>query len=297
MTSPGSHLLLVDGHAYAYRSFHAIRSLSSPQGEPTNAIFGFIKAVRKLTADPERSHVAVVWDGGLAAERKALLPEYKAQRPPMPRDLALQIEGLIEWLEASGLTSWRREGVEADDGIATLAVRFGGAGVQVVIATGDKDFLQLVSESVRILNPNDKAGGLCGPAEVEARTGVRPGQIVDWLSMVGDSVDNIPGIPGVGSKTAARLLQQFGSWDALAARLAEVDSDRLRASLEGAGEIVERNRRMIRLRTDVDLGVDWGGLCRKPADPGRLAALYRRWGFRSFEAEVSGEGAAQGTFW
>ncbi|HNQ91058.1 MAG TPA: 5'-3' exonuclease H3TH domain-containing protein [Verrucomicrobiota bacterium] len=297
MTFSESRLLLVDGHAYAYRSFHAIRSLTSLGGEPTNAIFGFIKAMRKLMADLAPSHVGVVWDGGLAAERTALLPQYKAQRPPMPPDLVRQMDGLGEWLGASGLASLRREGVEADDWIATLAVRFRELGASVVIATSDKDFLQLVSESVRILNPNDKGGGLCGPADVEARTGVRPDQIVDWLSLVGDSVDNIPGVPGVGPKTAAGLLQRFGSWDALTLRLGEVESDRLRGALERAGEIVARNRRMIRLRTDLDPGVAWEGLGRRSADMGRLATLYRRWGFRSFEAEVSGPEPAQGTFW
>ena len=141
-------LLIVDGHAYAYRAFHAIRELRAPSGEPTNAIFGFIKMLTKMRAALSPSHLIVVWDGGLSAERTAALPEYKAQRPEMPVDLGKQIDQIVAYLEAVGLTSFCRDGVEADDYIACVARRAARAGMDVVIASSDKDFMQLVSPRI-----------------------------------------------------------------------------------------------------------------------------------------------------
>src|SRR6185436_16089187 len=180
------------------------RSLSSPSGAPTNAIYGFIKAVAKMRALLEPSHIVVIWDGGLAAQRTQELPGYKAQRPPMPEGLARQIEGLEGWLPAAGFTTLCRDGIEADDWIAATA-RHASERMPVVIASADKDFMQLVSPGIGLLNPNDKTETIWTAAEVRAKAGVSPEQIVDWLALVGDAVDNIPGVPGVGPKTAAEL--------------------------------------------------------------------------------------------
>jgi len=300
MTAPGAHaprpsLLLVDGHAYAYRSFHAIRNLSSPSGHPTNAIFGFVKALKTLESSLAPTHLAVVWDGGLAADRLALLPEYKAQRPPMPDALEAQLDGMVSWLAASGIFSLCRDGVEADDAIASLASHAAGSGVDVVIASTDKDFLQLVSPRVGIINPNDKTGRIWSAEDVVAKTGGRPEQIVDWLCLVGDAVDNIPGIPGVGAKTAAELLRQFGSCRRLLEQVENITSDRIRTSLvEGASNLL-RNREIIRLKDDLDLQVALDHLKASPPDRGRLATLYRQWGFRSLLAETEAADSAQGT--
>src|SRR5713101_8615496 len=149
-----SRLLLVDGHAYAYRAFHAIRQLSSPTGAATNAIYGFIKMLDKMQARLAPTHLLVVWDGGLAAERMAALPEYKSQRPPMPDSLEEQIAALNRYLDAAGIAALCQEGVEADDWIASVARQAVAAGLAVVIASSDKDFLQLVSPRVGLLNPN-----------------------------------------------------------------------------------------------------------------------------------------------
>ena len=279
-------LLLVDGHAYAYRAFYGIRSLNAPDGSPTNAIYGFLKMLARMRASVAPTHLAVIWDGGLAPERTAALPEYKAQRPPMPAGLAQQMDGIVEYLRAAGLASWRRDGVEADDWIAVAARRAAAAGAQVVIASADKDFMQLVNARVGLLNPGDKSERVWTDAEVIAKTGVRPEQIVDWLSLVGDSVDNIPGVPGVGPKTATGLLQQFGSLDALYARLAEVKSDRLRESLTAAREVMARNRDLIYLRDDVGADFLMADTIPGPEDRGRLAVLFRSWGFRSLLNEL-----------
>ena len=244
-------LLIVDGHAYAYRAFHAIRGLRSPSGAPTNAIYGFVKMLDKMRAAVEPTHLMVVWDGGLSAARMAALPEYKAQRPEMPDDLKPQLDEIVGYLQAAGVATFRRGGVEADDFIACLARRAADAGMSVVIASSDKDFMQLVSARVGLLNPNDKSETIWSDEQVRNKSGVGPSQVVDWLSLMGDSVDNIPGVPGVGPKTAADLLKQFGSVEDLYRRLDEVKSERLRGALRESGSAVRRNRELVRLH-DVD---------------------------------------------
>jgi DNA polymerase-1 len=276
----GPSLLLVDGHAYAYRSFYAIKGLRSPTGTPTNGIFGFIKAIQKLLGlNPQA--MAVIWDGGLSADRVALVPGYKAQRPPMPSDLEVQLDGMVAWLEAFGIGSILREGMEADDAIATLAKRASAQGREVWIASSDKDFLQLVDDRVRLVNPADPDLKPIGVAGVLAKTGVRPEQIVDYLSMVGDSVDNIKGLDGVGAKTAAKLLHQFGSWEGIVEAGPTLGSERLRCVVASSSDIMTRNRSMIRLKEDLELGVSCDDLAKGKMDVERLRALYRDWGFES----------------
>jgi DNA polymerase I len=284
-----NRLLIVDGHAYAYRAFHAIRDLRSPGGQPTNAVYGFVKMLAKMRATVESTHLVVVWDGGLAAERIAVLPEYKAQRPDMPDDLKPQLDEIGSYLSAAGIVSFCRDGVEADDYIACLARRAADAGMAVVIASSDKDFMQLVSDRVGLLNPNDKTETIWGGEEVRAKTGVEPSQIVDWLSLAGDNVDNIPGVPGVGPKTAAELLNQFGSACGLYERLAEVKSEKLRTNLRAAEDGVRRNRELVRLREDLPCEFSPDALADKPADVGRLRELYRRWGFKTLLASLGEE--------
>ena len=287
LPSPGNlRLLIVDGHAYAYRAFHAIRQLNAPDGTPTNAIYGFVKMLAKMRAFIAPTHTVVIWDGGLAAERTTAHPDYKAQRPPMPESLAGQLDGIGEYLRAAGIASWCRDGVEADDWIAAAARRAATAGTRVVIASSDKDFMQLVSPEVGLLNPNDKAERIWTEAEVVAKAGVRPGQIVDWLSLVGDSVDNIRGVPGVGPKTATDLLRQFGSVSALYQRLGEVASERIRQSLDGATAAVRRNLDLIRLRDDLVGDFDLADTAPGTEAVGDLLALFQRWGFRSLRAEL-----------
>ena len=279
-------LLIVDGHAYAYRAFHAIRSLSSPTGVPTNAIFGFIKMLAKMRSWLKPTHLAVIWDGGLAAERMEILPEYKAQRPPMPDDLERQIDEIFQFLQATNIASLCRDGVEADDWIAALARHAEAASARVVIASSDKDFMQLVSARVGLVNPNDKSETVWTAAEVRAKAGVEPEQIVDWLSLMGDNVDNIRGVPGVGPKTAAELLRQFGLVSAIFDRLDQVKSEKLRSDLQASAGIVRRNQKLIRLNADLPCDFSWAELSIRSADYHRLHTLYSRWGFRSLLQEL-----------
>jgi DNA polymerase-1 len=278
-------LLIIDGHSYAYRAFHAIRELHSPSGEPTNAIYGFIKMLAKLRATVVPTHWIVVWDGGLSAERVAALPEYKAQRPEMPGDLSFQLDGMASYLNAAGIASFCRAGIEADDVIACIARRAEKMGCTAVIASSDKDFMQLVSPRIGLLNPHDKTEAVWTDEQVRVKTGVEPSQIVDWLSLMGDSVDNIPGVRGVGPKTAADLLNQFDSVEGVFGRLDEVKSEKLKAALLEAKETVRRNREIVRLH-EVECGFSREEMGIKLPDRQRLRELYSRWGFRTLLAAL-----------
>ncbi len=291
-TDKPNRLLIVDGHAYAYRAFHAIRELSSPTGAPTNAIYGFIKMLAKLQMQLEPSHAVVVWDGGLSSERTAEHPDYKAQRPPMPDSLGDQIDQIGEYLSAAGMATCCREGVEADDWIASFAFH-GAERMRVVIASSDKDFMQLVSPRIGLVNPNDKSEKIWAAADVFAKAGVMPEQVVDWLSLVGDAVDNIPGVPGVGPKTATDLLSRFGSVAGIYSRIEEVSSSRLKHNLQAAKEAVIRNQRLIRLKPD-GLAAQLDELQLKPVNVERLRLLYAQWGFKTMLAQLEPAPLTQG---
>ena len=293
-------LLLVDGHAYAYRAFYAIRSLNSPEGAPTNAIYGFVKMLQKMENILRPTHRLVLWDRGLAAERMAELPEYKQQRAPTPEDLERQFPQIESWLEAAGIAAWSHPETEADDWIGTYARRAEAQGWRTVVASSDKDFMQLVSDRVGLFNPNDKIEKVWTAAEVVAKTGVRPEQVVDWLSLIGDAVDNIPGVPGVGSKTATQLLQKYDSIESLMGRLAELKSESQRTNLQASADSLLRNRRLISLRTDLVGGPDLQALRIESPDAvrrERLGTMYRKWGFRSLLSELGlpWEASGQGT--
>ena len=280
-----NRLLIVDGHAYAYRAFHAIRDLRSPSGQPTNAVYGFVKMLDKMRAALVPTHLVVVWDGGLSADRLAALPDYKAQRPEMPDDLRPQFNEIGKYLAAAGLAEFCGDGVEADDYIACLARRAAAADWRVVIASADKDFMQLVSDRIGLLNPNDKTGAVWTREQVHAKAGVEPEQVADWLALMGDAVDNIPGVPGVGPKTAAELLKQFGSVEILLARLDEVKSERLRLALLAATEKVRRNLALVRLH---EVPCDFVPEQLKPQAPdrGKLHGLFTGWGFKGMVAAL-----------
>jgi len=281
VTDKQMRLLIIDGHAFAYRAFYAIRGLTSPSGQPTNAIYGFINMLAKLEAQVLPTHAVVVWDGGLDEGRVEELDGYKAQRDPMPDDMEVQLDGMVEYLEAEGWASVCDDGVEADDRIGQLARRAEDEGFEVAIASSDKDFLQLINDRVKMLNPADKTGKPMDAGAVVAKTGVQPSQIVDWLSLVGDAADNIPGVPGVGVKTAAALLNEFGSVDGIYERLAKVGREKLREALAAAEADVRRNQSLVALKLDLPGEPELDELRRGFQDVARLEALYEAWGFNT----------------
>lgn len=287
-----SRLLIVDGHAYAYRAFHAIRHLRSPVGQPVNALYGFLKMLDKMRAGIAPTHLIVVWDGGLDAGRMAALPGYKAQRPEMPSELRPQFDEIGKYLAAAGISEFCADGVEADDYIGCLARQAAGGGWQVVIASADKDFMQLVTERIGLLNPNDKTGAIWGREQVCAKAGVEPGQVADWLALMGDAVDNIPGVPGVGPKTAAGLLQEFESVEKLFKRLDQVKSEKLRTSLLAAQEDVRRNQKLVRL-SEVPCQFEPEKLVVRPVDRETMRGLLRHWGFKGLLAELEAPSPSQ----
>jgi len=279
-------LLLLDAYSLIYRAFYAIRSLTGPDGQPVNAIYGLTKMLRKVTADHKPKYYAAVFDLGAPQKRLDLLPSYKAHRPPTPPDLDKQLPAIREILQAMRVPIVEIEGEEADDIIATLAIHGARDGHDVLIASNDKDFMQIVSPCIRLLRPDGKETAIIDPTGVEARYGVKPGQIVDFLSLLGDAVDNIPGAPGVGEKTAAQLLQTHGTLDEILAHVANIAKPRLREALIASAERVRANRQLIALQTDVPLPVAMEALKVQPPDPLALAPLFRRFGFKSLLAEL-----------
>jgi DNA polymerase-1 len=274
---PENTLLLVDGTAVAYRAYYAIAELSTRAGKPTNAVFGFIKMLQQLEQLWKPTHWSVVFDGGTPEERLIRLPTYKAQREPMPAPLRAQFADIERYLDLAGVQSIRMDRQEADDVIATLA---SAASSGVLIATSDKDLYQLINDRVFMISPS-KAGSRIGSAEVVEKTGVRPEKIVEWLALTGDTVDNIPGVPGVGPKTAAKLLAQFGSLENLWPKLDEVASQKIREALAAHRADVVRNVELVTLRRDlkVPISVDLMGVRR--IDPARMVPFYEEMEFGS----------------
>lgn len=218
--SPSSPIYLIDGSGYIFRAYYAIRSLSTAHGFPTNAIYGFTQMVWKLLKEVQPTHCAVVFDSKEPTFREAMYADYKANRAEPPDDLIPQFPYFRKVVEAMRLPQFELPGFEADDIIGTIATRMAAAGHEVVIITGDKDFMQLVGDRIRIIDTmKEKPIGI---AEVRARFGVDPAQVVDVLGLAGDSTDNVPGIPGIGEKTAIKLVQQFGSLEAVLAHPEQV---------------------------------------------------------------------------
>ncbi len=286
-------LLLVDGHYYLYRSFFAIRGLSNSKGEPTNAIYGFCKAFRKMLADLKPDRVAVVWDSGLPERRTTLQPQYKQNRTEMPELLRPQ----ERWLEANislfGPASVSLPNTEADDLIASYAVAAVERGWEVVIATNDKDILQLASDQIVIystakVDVGTESFALLGPEAVRKKWGVEPAQIAEVLALTGDSSDNIPGVPGVGGKTAAVLVNQHGTVENLLANLSAVGSDTLRAKLEASRDLILANRQMVALDLDHGLPAPLDSLALAPKYPELIVAM-RNCEFKTLLKEVETE--------
>ncbi len=292
-------LLLVDGHYYAYRSFFAIRGLTNSKGEPTNAVFGFVKALRRMLSDVKPDAAAVVWDAGLPQRRMELLPAYKQQREETPDELRTQLPVIEQAVAALGVRNVRLQGHEADDLIASYAaeIRRGGVG-EVVIATNDKDIYALVREGVTIYSTNKSDVGvgaegfaLLGVPEVESKWGVPPELIPDVLALTGDSVDNIPGVEGVGPKTAAKLVREHGRTALLAENPEAIENERLRGKIAAAAERLRDNLELVRLETDLPLPVPLDDLHVRP-DAGAMADVARRCEFRSLLAEYERISAA-----
>lgn len=280
-------ILLVDSFAQIYRCYHAVRHLSTADGVPTNAVFAMTKFLLKLEKEYPSENGAFVFDKGRPHFRMELAPDYKANRPPMPEELQIQLPVIRELIQDFGWTIVEHDGYEADDLIGSIASAFPAH--RVVIFSGDKDLSQVIDDRVEMLVP-DPAGSLTkrGVEEVVKKFGVPPSGIVDYLALIGDASDNIPGVEGVGPKTAAALLQQFGSGEEIFRRLDEVKRESLRAKLAQAKELFEKNVKLVTLDTAPPEDVVWEicRLKRSAPDYAKIRAAAKKMELKSILREI-----------
>lgn len=294
-------LILVDGSSYLYRAYHAFPPLTNGAGEPTGAMYGVLNMLRSLIMQYQPSHIAVVFDAKGKTFRDELFAEYKSHRPPMPDDLREQIAPLHQMVQAMGLPLLVVPGVEADDVIGTLARRAEQAGRHVLISTGDKDMAQLVTPNITLINTMTNT--VLGPQEVFDKYGVPPELIIDFLALMGDASDNIPGVPGVGEKTAQALLQGIGGLQSIYGDIDRVATLSFRgAKTMGAKLLLNKEKAdlsylLATIKTDVDLALDCDDLAIKPLDSATLHTLFQRYEFKRWLSDAQGGSwltAAQG---
>jgi DNA polymerase-1 len=284
-------LVLVDGSGYLYRAFHALPPLQNSRNEPTGAVLGVVNMLNKLTREESPELIAVVFDAPGRTFRDELFEQYKATRTPMPDDLRAQLQPLLDCVEAMGLPLLRISGVEADDVIGTLAKQAAAQDMDVLISTGDKDIAQIVSDRITLVNTMtdsrlDRAG-------VKNKFDVWPEQIMDYLALIGDSIDNIPGIDKVGPKTAAKWLNEYGSLDKLVENAASV-SGKVGENLRAGLQTLELSRKLATIDSNLKLDCDLESLVRREPNKDRLRELYTRLEFRNLLRALEG-GAAPGT--
>ncbi len=282
---PGERLLLIDTANVLYRAFYAIGDLTTRDGRHTNAVFGFVRMLKQWERIWRPTHWAAVFDEGTPPDRLALLDTYKANRAPTPEALRPQFDLLDRYLTCGRIPRLRRPDTEADDLIATAAVQFRQSVDEVLLLSSDKDLFQLVDERTRIILPA-KADQALGPAEVSARVGVPPNRIVDWLALVGDAVDNVPGVRGIGDKTAADLIALSSSLDDLLAHPERARSAKVRDALGGSRQLVLRNAQIVTLKTDVPLAASLEDMRVQAPDEDALMRFFDEMEFHSMASEL-----------
>ncbi|MBI4432642.1 MAG: DNA polymerase I [Candidatus Omnitrophica bacterium] len=273
-------VILIDGNSFCYRAFYAIRELRTSAGRPTNAVYGFIMMLERLVKDIQPDGAGVMFDLKGPTFRHKRFEEYKIQRQPMPEDLVEQIPIIKEAVRAFNIPIFEMQGYEADDVIATLAKKLEAAGHEVFIVTGDKDMLQMVTKKVKVLNPQ-KDNFIYDATQVHKRFGVGPESVVDLMALMGDASDNIPGVLGIGDKTASKLISEFGSLDNIYKNLNKVKSDKLRASLTQQKDQAYLSRELAQAHTEVPVEADLDTLKLRQPDMEKLVELYKRLEFRT----------------
>ena len=278
-------LLLIDGMASAYRAFYAIRGLTTSRGFPNNAVFGFIQILRKVLAEYQPDYVAIAGDAKGPTFRHELYKEYKAQRKPMPPDLSVQIPLLKRVAEGYRIPWLELPGYEADDILAWLTLQARARGVKTYILTGDKDMMQLVDEMVLVISPH-KDGKIFDAAAVEDHYGIPPSKVGDLLALMGDSSDNVPGVPGVGAKTAVKLLKEYHTLEGVLEHAGEVKNSRVRENLSTYADQARFSRQLVELKTDLPLERKWEDLRVREPDLERLRELFSELEFKKLLQEV-----------
>ena len=286
-----TRLFLIDGNSQMYRAYHAIHGLTGPDGKSTNAVFGFVTMLRKLIADQQPELIAAAFDLAGPTFRSELAANYKANRAPMPSDLAEQVPWVHDACTALGVPVLTYENYEADDVIGTLAKRAVSENFDVVIVTGDKDFFQLVDRSIRVFNPRDP-GTWYDAKGVKEKFGVVPSQVVDVLALMGDAIDNVKGVPGIGEKGARALISEHGSLDTLLAHIDDLKQKKYRVALQTNAEAARQSRELVRLYTDVTVPFKPDELRYKGPTPDRCFTLFSKLGFRTLLPEYAPTGSA-----
>ena len=288
--SAPEQLVLIDGSGYIFRAFHALPMMMSPEGVPVNAVFGFTKMLMKLMDDLQPSHVLVIFDAGRVTFRNDIYPEYKQNRTDPPDELVPQFSLVRDATEAMSLPVTELPGFEADDLIASYAKMAHESGTDCLIVSSDKDLMQLVRPGVTMLDPMKQRR--ISDAEVVEKFGVLPNRVVDVQSLAGDSTDNVPGVPGIGIKTAAELINQFGDLDSLLAGAETIKQPKRRENLVNFAEQARISRELVRLKDDVPLDNNIASLVRPHRDMDRLSAFLSGQGFNSLLASIGAKNAA-----
>ncbi len=285
MTEPRQRLYLIDGSSYIYRAYFAIRHLSNSKGLATNAVFGFTNMLLKVMREENPDHLAVIFDAKGPSFRKEIYADYKANRLAMPDDLVPQIPLIKEVVRAFRLPAIELAGFEADDIIATLTRKFVADGMDITVVTGDKDLMQIVGERVRLYDTmKDKFFGL---AEVAERFGGPPEKVADVLALAGDSSDNIPGVPGIGEKTARELIAEFGSLENLLANIEQVKGAKRQENLRTFADQARLSRELVVLRDDLQLDLDYDDFAIAEPDREALTPLFKELEFHKLVQEFS----------
>jgi DNA polymerase-1 len=281
-------LYLIDSHALIYQMFHAIPTMTSPDGRAVNAVFGVTRDLLTIAEEVKPTYLLSTFDTPEPTFRNELYPDYKAHRAPMPPDLCVQIPIVYSVLEAMNLPILAIPGFEADDIMATVAVAAAARGVEVFLCTSDKDCRQVIGDRVKMMNLRKKT--VMDREALMTDWGVTPEQVVDYQTLVGDSVDNIKGVPGIGAKTAAKLLQEYGTLDNIVANADKIKQPKMRENLKKAVQTgdLEICRKLVRLETNVPMLLDWENWHRKPWDGPRLLTMFEELGFRGYAARVRG---------
>ena len=282
------HVYLIDGSGFIFRAFHKLPPLSRPDGTPTNAVLGFTNMLLKLMHDTDADHMAVIFDASQRTFRNDLYTEYKAHRPDPPDELLPQFPLIREAVRAFNVACIESEGWEADDLIATYTRLAREAGAEVTIVSSDKDLMQLIRPGVEMFDPvNSK---VIGPQQVKEKFCVGPEKVIEVQALAGDSIDNVPGVPGIGVKTAAQLIEEFGDLDTLLARAHEIRQPKRREALLAHADAARISRDLVRLCADVPPPVPLGDLVKRAPDRERLLAFLQENAFRSVIARLQTRG-------
>jgi DNA polymerase-1 len=273
------NLYLIDGNSYIYRAFHAIKGLTNSKGFPTNAIYGFTNMLLKILRDKRPDAIAISFDSPVPTERHKLFEQYKAQRPETPNDLILQIPHIKRIVKAFNITTFEVPGFEADDVICTIAKRALSSNINVFIVSGDKDMMQILQKGIKIYDPMKDT--IIDEKDVLERFGVPPERLPEVMAIVGDTIDNIPGVKGIGEKTAKEIISRFSSLDELINNPQKIENERIRKMIIENIENIKVSRTLATIKSDIPIEIDFQEMRFREPDWKELTKIFAEFEFKS----------------